>query len=118
MSREWHFYLNDMCEFAERVLEYTDSYTQEEFEQDRRTYDATLRNIELIGEAASHIPIEIRTQNENIPWRQLIATRNRIVHDYLGLDNDVLWSIIQTDIPQLLHDLQKLSSGSPPSAAT
>jgi uncharacterized protein with HEPN domain len=108
MSREWRFYLNDILQFSQRILEYTNSYTQEKFEQDRRTYDATLRNIELIGEAATHIPIEIRDQNKNIPWRQLIATRNRIIHDYLGLDNDVLWSIIQTDIPQLLTDLQKI----------
>jgi uncharacterized protein with HEPN domain len=108
MSREWRFYLNDILQFSQRILEYTNSYTQEKFEQDRRTYDATLRNIELIGEAATHIPIEIREQNKNIPWRQLIATRNRIIHDYLGFDNDVLWSIIQTDIPQLLADLQKI----------
>ena len=108
MSREWRFYLDDMIEFADRVLEYTDGYTQEQFERDRRTYDATLRNIELIGEAATHIPIEIRAQAENIPWRQLIATRNRIIHAYLGLDNDILWSIIQTDIPSLLHHLHKL----------
>jgi len=108
MSREWRLYLNDMIEFARRVLEYTNGYTQTEFERDRRTYDATLRNMELIGEAATHIPSEIRSQHANIPWRQLTATRNRIIHGYLGLDNDVLWSIIQTDIPQLLHDLQKL----------
>jgi uncharacterized protein with HEPN domain len=49
MSREWRFYLDDMIEFAKRVLEYTEGYTQEDFERDRRTYDATLRNIELIG---------------------------------------------------------------------
>lgn len=108
MSREWRFYRNDMIEFAQLVLEYTDGYSQAEFEQDRRTYDATLRNIELIGEAATHIPAEIRAQTPNIPWRQLIATRNHIIHAYLGLDNDILWSIIQTDIPQLLNDLKQL----------
>lgn len=108
MSREWRFYLDDMIEFAELVLEYTEGYSQEQFEQDRRTYDATLRNMELIGEAATHIPDDIRDQAQNIPWRQLIATRNRIIHAYLGLDNDVLWSIIQTDIPQLLSDLRQL----------
>ncbi|MBJ6610263.1 MAG: DUF86 domain-containing protein [Candidatus Thiothrix moscowensis] len=108
MSREWRFYLDDMIEFAELVLEYTEGYSQEQFEQDRRTYDATLRNMELIGEAATHIPDDIRDQAQNIPWRQLIATRNRIIHTYLGLDNDVLWSIIQTDIPQLLSDLRQL----------
>ena len=108
MSREWRFYLDDMIEFAELVLEYTEGYSQEQFEQDRRTYDATLRNMELIGEAATHIPDKIREQAQSIPWRQLIATRNRIIHAYLGLDNDILWSIVQTDIPQLLNDLRQL----------
>jgi uncharacterized protein with HEPN domain len=108
MSREWRFYLDDMIEFAELVLEYTAGYSQEQFEQDRRTYDATLRNMELIGEAATHIPDDIRDQVQSIPWRQLIATRNRIIHAYLGLDNDILWSIIQTDISQLLNDLRQL----------
>ena len=116
MSREWWFYLDDMIEFAGLVLEYTDEYTQEQFVQDRRTYDATLRNMELIGEAATHIPDEVRDQAENIPWRQLIATRNRIIHAYLGLDNDILWSIIQTDIPQLLQELQALSIAAKSSA--
>ena len=51
-----------------------------------------------------------------IPWRQLIATRNRIIHAYLGLDNDILWSIIQTDIPQLLQELQALSIAAKSSA--
>lgn len=66
MSREWRFYLDDMIEFAELVLEYTDGYSQEQFEQDRRTYDATLCNMELIGEAATHIPDEIRDQAADI----------------------------------------------------
>ena len=108
MSREWRFYLRDMIEFAELVLEYTEDYDQAQFVNDRRTYDATLRNLELIGETATHIPDEVREANDDIPWRQLIATRNRIIHAYLGLDNDILWSIIGTDIPKLLISLQKL----------
>lgn len=108
MSREWRFYLEDMIEFAELVLEYTEGYNQEQFISDRRTYDATLRNLELIGEAATHIPDAVREANEDIPWRQLIATRNRIIHAYLGLDNDILWSIIEVDVPELLGNLQQL----------
>lgn len=108
MSREWYFYLDDMIEFSSLVIEYTEGYSQANFEEDRKTYDATLRNLELIGEAATHIPEHIRTQTETIPWRQIIATRNRIIHAYLGLDNDILWSIIQTDIPKLKANLQTL----------
>jgi uncharacterized protein with HEPN domain len=61
--------------------------------------------LELIGEAATHIPDNVRNNFPNIPWRQIIATRNRLIHGYLGIDNDTLWSIIETDIPSLLKEL-------------
>lgn len=65
-----------------------------------------MRNLELIGEAATHIPDNIRNENLTIPWRQIIATRNRLIHGYLGIDNDTLWNIIKTDIPVLLLELE------------
>ena len=72
-------------------------------------YDATLRNLELIGEAAMHFPEHVRTRiAADIQWRLVIAVRNRLIHGYLGIDNDTLWSIIQTDVPALLEKLQKL----------
>ena len=71
-------------------------------------YDATLRNLELIGEAATHTPEEIRDAHDEIPWRMIIATRNRLIHGYLGIDDDTLWSIIQDDVPALLPLLKAL----------
>jgi uncharacterized protein with HEPN domain len=107
-EREWRFYLDDMITFAEKVLSYTDGFDQQRFVASGLNYDATVRNLELIGEAATHIPDEIRQNNPQIPWRMIIATRNRLIHGYLGIDNDTLWSIIQTDIPALLPLLQYL----------
>jgi uncharacterized protein with HEPN domain len=95
-----------MIGFAEKVMLYTDGLTQHDFISSGLNYDATVRNLELIGEAATHIPEEIRQNNSNIPWRQIIATRNRLIHGYLGIDNDTLWSIIETDIPALLIELE------------
>ncbi|WP_394754201.1 DUF86 domain-containing protein [Crenothrix sp.] len=106
--REWRFYLSDMIEFAEKVLCYTEGFDQQRFINSGLNYDATVRNLELIGEAATHIPETIRSQHSHIPWRMMIATRNRLIHGYLGIDNDILWSIIQTDIPALLPQLQQL----------
>jgi uncharacterized protein with HEPN domain len=107
-AREWHFYADDMIEFAEKVIVYTDGLDQIEFVQSGLNYDATLRNLELIGEAATHIPEEERAKCSKIPWRQIIATRNRLIHGYLGIDNDTLWSIIQSDIPAILPELYNL----------
>jgi uncharacterized protein with HEPN domain len=98
-SRGWHFYLGDMIGFAEKVIAYTDGLNQAGFVASSLNYDATVRNLELIGEAATHVPDEIRRDNPQIPWRLIIATRNRLIHGYLGIDNDTLWSIIQSDIP-------------------
>ncbi|MEQ1592360.1 MAG: DUF86 domain-containing protein [Thiobacillaceae bacterium] len=110
MLREWRFYLDDMIDFAEKVLTYTHGMEQSQFEQSGLNYDATLRNLELIGEAATHIPEHVRQFASHIDWRRIVATRNRLIHGYLGVDNDILWSIIQTDIPALLHNLQALKT--------
>jgi len=106
--RQWRFYLDDMISFAEKVLSYTKGFDQQCFIESGLTCDATVRNLELIGEAATHIPDEIRQNNPQIPWRIMIATRNRIIHGYLGIDNDTLWSIVPIDIPALLPQLQQL----------
>ena len=97
-----------MIEFTGKVLAYTDGLNQAGFVASGLTYDATLRNPELIGEAASHIPDEIRAAHPEIPWRMIIATRNRLIHGYLGIDNDTLWSIIRDDVPELLPLLKAL----------
>lgn len=107
-GREWRFYIDDMIGFAEKVLAYTDGFEQARFVASGLTYDATVRNLELIGEAATHIPDAIRAQHPQIPWRIIVATRNRLIHGYLGIDDDTLWSIIKTDIPALLPKLQAL----------
>ncbi|MFA9562793.1 MAG: DUF86 domain-containing protein [Nitrospirota bacterium] len=109
-EREWRFYLDDMISFVEKVLAYSNGLDQDGFVASGLTYDATLRNLELLGEAATHIPAQIRDANTAISWRQLIATRNRLIHGYLGVDNDTVWSIIRDDIPVLLPQLQKLKA--------
>lgn len=70
-EQEWRFYINDMIGFAENVMTYCDGLDLETFEKSGLNYDATLRNLELIGEAATHIPIQIRELDTDIPWRQL-----------------------------------------------
>ena len=109
-KREWRFYLDDMIDFGKKVLTYTDGLDQAGFMANGLSYDATLRNLELIGEAATHIPSEVRTVHPEIPWRMIIATRNRLIHAYLGIDDDTIWSIIQDDVPELLPLLKTLKN--------
>ncbi len=109
-EREWRFYVTDMVGFCEKVLAFTQGLEQAQFVSDAMRFDATVRNLELVGEAATHIPQDVRNAHPTIPWRMLIATRNQLIHGYLGLDNDILWSIVQTDVPVLLPQLKLLAS--------
>ena len=104
-DREVRLYVQDMVSFCDRVLRYSAGLTQAEFISDAMRYDATLRNLELMGEAATHVPDALRSQAPGIPWRQIIATRNRLIHAYLGIDNDTVWSIVRDDVPALKSSL-------------
>jgi uncharacterized protein with HEPN domain len=106
--REWRFYIQDMMGFAEKCLAYTEGMDQQTFTSSGMTYDATLRNLELIGEAATHVPDDIRAAHPDIPWRMVIATRNRLIHAYLGIDEDTIWSIIRDDIPAMITKLEEI----------
>lgn len=108
LQRAWRFYVDDMIGFAENVLTYTAGFDQAGFEKSRLHYDATVRNLELIGEAAGHIPPHVRAFAPQIPWRLIVATRNRLIHGYLGIDNDTLWSVVCDNIPSLLAELLAL----------
>jgi uncharacterized protein with HEPN domain len=109
-QRAWHFYIDDMIGFAMNVLSYTEGFDQIRFDQSKLNFDATVRNLELIGEAATHIPQHVRDLAPQIQWRLIIATRNRLIHGYLGIDNDTLWSIVRENTPALLTDLQSLKN--------
>lgn len=106
--RSWRLYIEDMLTCGEKVLAYTQGMAQAAFIADSRTYDAVLRNLELIGEAATHVPVDVRESNPQVEWRSIIGVRNRLAHGYLGIDDDVVWDIVQNSIPTLLTELEQL----------
>jgi uncharacterized protein with HEPN domain len=111
--REWRFYVEDMIGFVGKVMAYTEGMDQAQFVATSVVYDATLRNLELLGEAASRIPENVRQSHPAIPWRMIVATRNRLIHGYLGIDNDTLWSIVREDVPRLGELLRSLLGETP-----
>jgi uncharacterized protein with HEPN domain len=107
-DREWRFYVEDMIAFCDKALAYTLGLDRMTFAADTMRYDATLRNLELIGEAATHVPDEVRARAPDIPWRLVVAVRNRLIHGYLGVDDDTLWSIVTDDLVPLRAALAAL----------
>ena len=108
-DREWRSFLTDMIERGESVLSFTQGMNVNEFQNDERTYKATLWDLSIIGEAARRIPVEVRKANPHIDWRQMIGMRNRITHAYGAIDTDIVWDTIKTDVPKMLNDLRELS---------
>lgn len=111
--REWRFYAEDMVAFCDKVLAYSKGVDQAQFASESMRYDATLRNLELIGEAATHVPVEVRAAAGDVPWRMVIALRNRLIHGYLGVDDDTVWSIVRDDVPRLRLALIALLAARP-----
>lgn len=108
LQREWRFYIADMIGFAEKIVAYTDGMDQERFVASGLNYDATVHNLIMVGEAATHIPEHVRSFANDIAWRQVISTRNRLIHGYLGIKDEVVWDIIQNEIPVLIEQLHAL----------
>ena len=111
--REWRLYVEDMVAFCDRVLAYTAGVDRAGFASDPMRYDATLRNLELIGEAATRVPTEVRAAAVDVPWRMVVAVRNRLIHGYLGVDDDTLWSIVHDDVTPLRAALIALLAARP-----
>ena len=109
-GREWRLFIADMISFAEKVQTYTQGLAQAEFVADDKTYDAVLRNLELLGEAATHIPQSVRDAHAEVPWRAVIGMRNRLIHGYLGIDDELVWSAVRDELPPLLTALRAIAS--------
>lgn len=107
-DRAWRCYLRDMIEAAEKVVSYTDGIDRASFFERGLVYDATIRNLELLGEAANRLPEEVRDRRSEIPWRNMIDLRNRLIHGYFGVDDDIVWGVVENEIPALITVLRAL----------
>ena len=111
--REWRFYVEDMVACCDKVLAYSQGIDRAGFARDSMRYDATLRNLELIGEAATHVPADVRAAASDVPWRMVIALRNRLIHGYLGIDDDTIWSIVSDEVAPLRAALMARLAAAP-----
>ena len=100
--------LEDMREAAQKILSYTKGMNRDQFHADEKTADAVIRNFEIIGEAANRLGDEYKHINHQIEWNKLRGFRNRLVHDYFGIDYDIVWAIIESDIAELIGQLNDL----------
>ena len=110
MSREYRLFLEDMCQACEKVIRHTQGLTRERFLKDDKTFDAVMRNLEIIGEATKHIPPEVRDQHPAVNWRKIAGLRDVVIHEYFGVDSEIVWDIITREVPALLEHLKRMPS--------
>lgn len=103
-------YLEDMAESIETILEYTKGMTATQFSKDRKTVDSVCFNLAILGEAANKISPKFQKSHPEIQWREIVSTRNKLIHNYAVIDDEILWDIVQTDLPTLLQALRSLTN--------
>ena len=108
LLREWRVRVQDILDSIAAIQTYTVGMYYSAFAQDRKTIDAVLRNITVIGEAASQVPDSVQTASPEVPRRDMRDMRNVVVHEYFGINRQILWDTIQTNLPPLIPHLQVL----------
>lgn len=108
-GREITDYLDDIRNAISEVEDFTLGMDFEKFVTDKKTINAVIRSLEVIGEATKHIPSSIRKKHPEIPWTRMAGMRDVLIHDYMGVDLKTIWNVIRERLPELKIHLEKVN---------
>jgi uncharacterized protein with HEPN domain len=106
-ERDYRLFIQDIIDSIIKIEDYTSGLTFDAFQSNEMVKDAVLRNFEIIGEASSHIPDDIKSKNISVPWRELKSVRNLVIHEYFGVDLEIIWKTISKSLPELKTEIMK-----------
>ena len=108
MSRDYRLYLDDILDAIRKIILYIEGMDYDVFSNDQKTIDAVVRNLEIIGEAARNLSDEIKESITEIEWKKIVGLRNILIHEYFGINKEIIWNIVQTKLPPLQAACRKL----------
>ena len=108
MPRDYKVYLDDILEAIAKIKRFTSGIDSEMFSNDEKTVDAVIRNLEVIGEAVKKIPEEFRNQYPAVEWKKIAGLRDILIHEYFGIDVEIVWDIVQNKLPILESQIAKI----------
>ncbi len=106
-ERKDEYLLADMGMALKNIMAYADDLDYEDFLEDRKTQDAVVRNFEILGEAVKSISENFKKANPSIPWKNIAAVRDKLIHHYFGVNYEVVWGIITNNLPDVLAEVRK-----------
>ena len=107
-DRTYRMYLTDILTAMNRVQEYVEHMSFTDFVRDYKTVDAVIRNFEVIGEASKNIPQNIKENYDEVPWDEMYLLRNKVSHDYFGIDYEIIWDISKNHLPGNKEQIEKI----------
>jgi uncharacterized protein with HEPN domain len=108
MPRDYKVYLEDMLQAAARITNYTAGFSKSQFKADDKTLDAVIRNLEVIGEAAKKVPNAVRKRASEVDWKRIAGLRDILIHEYFGVDPEIVWDIVQNKLAALESQIKNL----------
>ena len=108
MPRDFKVYLEDILEATRKITAYTGSLSKSAFLEDEKTIDAVVRNLEVIGEAVKKLPENLRAQHSAVEWKKIAGLRDILIHEYFGLDAEIVWDIVQNKVPALNREVRTM----------
>jgi uncharacterized protein with HEPN domain len=106
--RNWKMRISDILQYIAKIRRFTKGYTLGDFQADEKTIDSVLRNLEIIGEATRHVPAEVRALHPELPWAEMLTMRNMVIHEYHGVNLQIIWQTVKEDLPPLVTPLKRI----------
>jgi uncharacterized protein with HEPN domain len=107
-DRSYIMYLDDLLLAMSRIAEYISEHNFDSFKKDYKTVDAVIRNFEIIGEASKNLPEEIKSKYSTVPWAEMYLLRNKITHEYFGIDYEIIWDVAFNHLPENKSQIEQI----------